>query len=81
MEPIALRTRMVIVAWEVTGLAVAMLAWTGLSVWLGRLSLGASGAAWFYGILGATLLLVGLEAVALARQIPNPDAAAAGSSR
>lgn len=69
VKPPNLRSRLLIVAWEVVGLSIGTLAWTGVSVWLGRVSLGGSGAGWFYLILGATGLLVGMEAIALSRQV------------
>jgi hypothetical protein len=69
MNPPSLRTRSMIMAWEVVGLPLAVLVWTGLSVWLGRVSLGMTGSGWLFLLIGGAQLRVGLEGVALSRRI------------
>ncbi len=67
----SLTTRLRIVGWEVVGIAAFLLVLVLLQLSEAP-GVGIVGSfAWVYAIVGVTLLLVGLETVALTRQIPK----------
>jgi hypothetical protein len=67
----SLTTRFRIVGWEVVGIAAFLLVLVLLQVNEAP-GVGIVGSfAWVYAVVGVTLLLVGLETVALTRHIPK----------
>jgi hypothetical protein len=66
---VKLATRLRIVAWEVVFLGAFLLAMVFLQLQEAGSSTSVGDFAWVYGIVGVTLLLVGLEGVSLVRRM------------
>jgi hypothetical protein len=66
-----LATRLKIVAWEAVFLGAFLLAMVFLQLSEAGSASAVVSFAWVYGIIGVTLILVGLEGVSLVRRLPS----------
>ena len=66
-----LATRLKIVAWEAVFLGAFLLAMVFLQLSEAGSDSSVGSFAWVYGIVGVTLILVGLEGVSLVRRLPS----------
>ena len=64
-------TRLKIVAWEAVFLGAFLLAIVSLQLYEASSASSVVSFGWVYGVIGVTLVLVGLEGVSLVRKLPN----------